>query len=224
MSLKSAFTLIELLVVIAIIAILSAILFPVFAQAREKARQASCLSNLHQSGVGLLLYAQDFDEQLPLLRGAESWIYRAQPYLKSFAVLRCPSDISTNWVANPADPLAYSTRLRATSYGLNGYLSPILSGQPNPYSNLAAVDKPASVVLITETATSFTENYVHAHVWPTRHWLTDKNLPDDLQTDRHSGGFTVGYLDGHTKWVRFSQVWWQDPARGIEKGSFDPHQ
>ena len=62
---KRAFTLIELLVVIAIIAILAAILFPVFAQAREKARQTSCLSNLKQVGVGLMMYTQDYDEVLP---------------------------------------------------------------------------------------------------------------------------------------------------------------
>ena len=62
---RRGFTLIELLVVIAIIAILAAILFPVFARAREKARQASCLSNLKQLGLGLMMYAQDYDERLP---------------------------------------------------------------------------------------------------------------------------------------------------------------
>src|SRR4028119_34289 len=62
---RSAFTLIELLVVIAIIAILAAILFPVFAQAREKARQASCVSNLRQIGTALLMYVQDYDETYP---------------------------------------------------------------------------------------------------------------------------------------------------------------
>ena len=63
---KKAFTLIELLVVIAIIAILAAILFPVFAQAREKARQTSCLSNLKQIGLGLMMYTQDYDETYPM--------------------------------------------------------------------------------------------------------------------------------------------------------------
>jgi prepilin-type N-terminal cleavage/methylation domain-containing protein len=62
---RSAFTLIELLVVIAIIAILAAILFPVFAQAREKARQAACLSNLKQIGTGVMMYVQDYDETFP---------------------------------------------------------------------------------------------------------------------------------------------------------------
>src|SRR5437879_7509284 len=66
MSRRRGFTLIELLVVIAIIAVLSAILFPVFAQAREKARQTSCLSNLKQIGTGYMLYVQDYDEQYPL--------------------------------------------------------------------------------------------------------------------------------------------------------------
>jgi prepilin-type N-terminal cleavage/methylation domain-containing protein/prepilin-type processing-associated H-X9-DG protein len=91
---QSAFTLIELLVVIAIIAILAAILFPVFAQAREKARQATCLSNLKQLGLGHLMYWQDYDET-----SVTSWSYGfpgdfewyVQPYLKNLDVLFCPS-------------------------------------------------------------------------------------------------------------------------------------
>ena len=94
----SAFTLIELLVVIAIIAILAAILFPVFAQAREKARQASCASNLKQLGTALLAYSQDYDEMCPrALYGTSpsgtncSWGAIIQPYVKSVAIFRCPS-------------------------------------------------------------------------------------------------------------------------------------
>jgi prepilin-type N-terminal cleavage/methylation domain-containing protein/prepilin-type processing-associated H-X9-DG protein len=95
---QRGFTLIELLVVIAIIAILAAILFPVFAQAREKARQISCLSNEKQIGLGFLQYVQDHDEQGPLIPDAgsgnneEYYVVAAelQPYIKNFAVFKCP--------------------------------------------------------------------------------------------------------------------------------------
>jgi prepilin-type N-terminal cleavage/methylation domain-containing protein/prepilin-type processing-associated H-X9-DG protein len=92
---SSAFTLIELLVVIAIIAILAAILFPVFAQAREKARQTSCLSNTKQLALAHLMYMQDYDERI-----ASSWCFGfpgdfsffVQPYIKNLAILHCPSN------------------------------------------------------------------------------------------------------------------------------------
>src|SRR5580765_4262996 len=90
---REGFTLIELLVVIAIIAILAAILFPVFAQAREKARQTSCLSNQKQIGTGIMMYVQDFDETYPLSQyftggatgaGAQvSWQAAVYPYIKN---------------------------------------------------------------------------------------------------------------------------------------------
>jgi prepilin-type N-terminal cleavage/methylation domain-containing protein len=95
---RCGFTLIELLVVIAIIAILAAILFPVFAKAREKARQASCLSNTRQFGVAILSYAQDYDETLPPAIGGATMasLYTVfdycQPYLKSTQLEFCPSD------------------------------------------------------------------------------------------------------------------------------------
>src|SRR5690349_17383723 len=104
---RSGFTLIELLVVIAIIAILAAILFPVFAQARDKPRQASCLSNQKQLALGILQYTQDYDEIFPIghKQGTgvgedgqpldwvnEGWVISVQPYLKSLGVFFCPSD------------------------------------------------------------------------------------------------------------------------------------
>src|ERR671910_894516 len=105
---RHAFTLIELLVVIAIIAILAAILFPVFAQARDRARMSACISNMRQIGTSLMMYVQDYDETYPRLRfhapGAGSWQAAAKgkntyvwqnairPYLKSIDVLGCPSN------------------------------------------------------------------------------------------------------------------------------------
>jgi prepilin-type N-terminal cleavage/methylation domain-containing protein len=120
---QRAFTLIELLVVIAIIAILAAILFPVFAQAREKARAITCLSNTKQMGLAVLMYAQDYDEGIcawltsnPTGPGAYSWTwcYVLQPYIKegtlsdtqqtANGVFQCPSFNVANWHKAAADP------------------------------------------------------------------------------------------------------------------------
>src|ERR1700758_2151824 len=105
MKVRSGFTLIELLVVIGIIAVLAAILFPVFAQAREKARQISCASNLKQLGLGVSLYVQDYDETYPTLdtnnpvlgvvndgsvKMWSSWMPQVYPYVKSKDVFKCP--------------------------------------------------------------------------------------------------------------------------------------
>jgi prepilin-type N-terminal cleavage/methylation domain-containing protein/prepilin-type processing-associated H-X9-DG protein len=97
---RRAFTLIELLVVIAIIAILAAILFPVFAQAREKARQTSCLSNFKQNGTAIMMYLQDYDEAYPLTNWTNSYdgnddavpLQVCQPYIKNWQICDCPSD------------------------------------------------------------------------------------------------------------------------------------
>ena len=138
---RSAFTLIELLVVIAIIAILAAILFPVFAKAREKARQTSCLSNEKQLGLGLLQYVQDYDELLP--SGAlpntnyqgSGWAGQIYPYVKSTAVYKCPDDSAQNGVGTNKEVLT------PVSYALSRWAG----NQP-----LAVFTNPSDAVLFSE--------------------------------------------------------------------------
>ena len=108
---KKAFTLIELLVVIAIIAILAAILFPVFARARENARKSSCLSNMKQLGLGVAQYVQDYDSNYPVTPNqggtyGPGWTKVLFPYVKSAQIFRCPSDSNPNTTT--------------VSYGING--------------------------------------------------------------------------------------------------------
>jgi prepilin-type N-terminal cleavage/methylation domain-containing protein len=152
---QSAFTLIELLVVIAIIAILAAILFPVFAQARERARQAACLSNAKQLATATYMYAQDYDENVlpasirPPDGGTPTiWSEIVQPYIKNQGVFLCPSG------ANGVYPANWGTR----SAGTLGYnetsaidLRPVpLEGLPNSLA-LAAMDEPSRGVLMADT-------------------------------------------------------------------------
>lgn len=104
---RKGFTLIELLVVIAIIAILAAILFPVFSRARENARRASCISNLKQIGLGIMMYTQDYDEQLPYDdyswggTGKLHWDEEIFPYVKNVQLFTCPSASGSQYNAEP---------------------------------------------------------------------------------------------------------------------------
>src|SRR5260221_9370599 len=124
---KKGFTLIELLVVIAIIAILAAILFPVFAQARESARKASCQSNLKQLALAVGMYKQDYDETYPLGGwrpngvGTNDWQNTIAPYVKNKGVYRCPS--SSELDEDPNNPRSWNWNRNPVSYMYNNFLA-----------------------------------------------------------------------------------------------------
>ena len=159
---KRGFTLIELLVVIAIIAILAAILFPVFAQAREKARGISCVSNEKQMGAAIMMYTQDYDESFPMGMDGNwhnSWAVTTQPYIKNYGVYRCPDDT----LKTQAQPWLVGWSGVAMSYGCNGLINSSAAGNvvkgiftPMDQSwlghsqTLAAVNKVAETVMVTD--------------------------------------------------------------------------
>jgi prepilin-type N-terminal cleavage/methylation domain-containing protein/prepilin-type processing-associated H-X9-DG protein len=170
---KSGFTLIELLVVIAIIAILAAILFPVFAQAREKARGISCLSNFKQVGISWQMYTQDYDENLVpmLVQNQEnpaqgwgtywSWPKLMDPYTKSWAIYKCPSAPDPLGVFG-GGPLAwYGNQMRRANIGYNYLGLGIWWDCVDPQGvSLASVNRPASTIAFVDSARQTTADPV----------------------------------------------------------------
>ncbi len=235
---RRAFTLIELLVVIAIIAILAAILFPVFAQAREKARQTSCLSNEKQIGTAFLMYAQDFDEMLPLASQPATptaWTDTVQAYAKNYAIFRCPGDASLNWDTPLPNPNGQQKGLRVTSYFSNLWLD-----SRRKFGTIASIKSPASVVYISESTLNLTRDTFFPMYWNpndpegdgsamtiymnTLFFDKAKNETTELDLRRHQDGFNNLYADGHAKWNKWTQLWFKDEARGVYEGVFDPRQ
>ena len=181
-----AFTLIELLVVIAIISILAAILFPVFARARENARRTSCLSNQKQIGLGFMQYIQDYDERFPRHDNTSPgfWGVRIMPYVKSNQLFFCPSDT----IHKSANAISTAN----VSYGYNYYYFSTFS-TTGPTS-LAAVAMPSQTLLTGDTGANATGYVIH--------WSTATYLP----RDQHLDGCTFLFADGHTKWMKSATV------------------
>lgn len=160
-----AFTLIELLVVIAIIAILAAILFPVFAKVREKARQTMCLSNEKQLGLALTQYVQDNDETFP--SGSVSgtlgpndhfgigWAGSIYPYVKSVGAYNCPDD-KTQSQPN-ANPPMYEVSYALNTHIMNSYLTPAFGNPQGPLGHLSAFNSPSKTVLLCEVTNNLAD-------------------------------------------------------------------
>lgn len=163
----SAFTLIELLVVIAIIAILSAILFPVFAKVREKARETSCASNMKQLGIAIIQYTQDYDETFPLRNynqwASQPWDWTVQPYVKSLGVFMCPDDSAAGKITGTNNAWE-GVGMSYASNSLMTWPGPKLVGiMGYPYdpnntwfgfsgsATLASLNKPSEDILVAET-------------------------------------------------------------------------
>jgi prepilin-type N-terminal cleavage/methylation domain-containing protein/prepilin-type processing-associated H-X9-DG protein len=221
---RSAFTLIELLVVIAIIAILAAILFPVFARAREAARKTACLSNLRQLDTACHMYAGDWDECLPcanhVCNPKPRLVTETQPYIKNMQVYYCPSaaasglpflvDSQANWAAGNISYYYYSfDQLPATA-------TPKPPSQANSW--IAWVDLSFVMSASTPDRPAW-GNRTRAMMesWASNQWLISDWFckPYGDLTGRHGfhggdwGSMNVAYLDGHVKyWARQAVLDW----------------
>jgi prepilin-type N-terminal cleavage/methylation domain-containing protein/prepilin-type processing-associated H-X9-DG protein len=215
---STAFTLIELLVVIAIIAILAAILFPVFAQAREKARQTACLSNTRQISLAINQYIQDYDELLPfeILRTStgstaadyQTWDEALYTYTKSAGIYLCPSDTVKKIGNNGTYPASYfcNSRVLRSSTGF----------PPSAPFALAQFPEPSNTIAMAEvnytSATNFRAYLMCNGTNPaTVAEIMIDNPPAGnpkarIAYNRHAGGSNYVFIDGHAKWYRLEQT------------------
>lgn len=226
------FTLIELLVVIAIISILAAILFPVFARARENARRASCQSNLKQIGLGVLMYVQDYDEKYPLslsittqptpdgqsMQTGWVWQQTIYPYTKSDQVYVCPSSTRAS---NPSIGNYGANALMMPQDTMTGFPAVALAAVQSPSITYMLMDSgtyaiaPLAVAGLNDGASSVTTPAASFWYLPGTAALTGNvtgmksELVSDYASGRHFEGVNVAFADGHVKWQKSRDVYTQ---------------
>jgi len=201
---RRGFTLIELLVVIAIIAILAAILFPVFARAREKARQTSCLSNMKQLALGAKMYMGDYDElffghiqgtratNYPPAAGTMYWMQQVEPYVRNAQIFTCPSKPSYTWNGAQDSSIGYGMNYWLTYYY---YYS---------YGSLAQMKRAAETIWFADCNYYVVYPTFYLYTYPTNATY-GLNGTARLQA-RHNGGDNFGFVDGHAKWLSRTEV------------------
>ena len=222
--LSKGFTLIELLVVIAIIAILAAILFPVFAQAREKARQTSCLSNMKQIGTAVQLYVDDYDETFPTCYWfsaqtwegnpmINSWPGHFLPYIKNVNIFVCPS--ATPYDASDGNCKRGNTRCINCSYAANGAYFGRVYGPSEWYSMsdltcnvqpkcLANIEHSSERILLSELSFFHHLSQVEPYVNENTGYL--KTCGYEKAPAFHNGGANYTFCDGHAKYYKKGTV------------------
>ncbi len=226
----SAFTLIELLVVIAIIAILAAILFPVFAQAKESAKKTQCLSNTKQTGLAMHLYVNDFDDVTPTILGARGsnpsyeidFYVQLMPYVKSINMFLCPDRNQTG--ADDVDPTTCQDGFNQTGkcigYGYNwGFTSNSVSGltsgrtktpdwKVDAGKSLSQITTPASMFAFADTGDS--SRYTICTNYIAQYFAYGHNAQL-----RHGGRLNAAFVDGHAKSVAFEGAYYQGDKGNI---------
>jgi prepilin-type N-terminal cleavage/methylation domain-containing protein/prepilin-type processing-associated H-X9-DG protein len=223
---KPAFTLIELLVVIAIIAILAAILFPVFAQAREKSRQAVCFGNLKQIGTAIMMYVQDYDETYPIYstwpNEAVHWYDMINPYVKA-------KDFKSSIYVCPSVPKRTAGGNAGSGYGVN-YLHVIQypiqfdyrkiikwwdPARHNGPATAARLPRPADTIMLADAetdcgasvGTGWAAVYCPLDLVPGESWSKPFCIDTTFALPkRHLGGGVYLMADGHAKWMRRDTV------------------